>query len=70
MGWLFQYWTGSGWTNFTNAQIDHILEELSSVGGQEELVFDLPNTAANRSIVQGKPFVQVLFGGVVIFPLS
>ena len=70
MGWLFQYWNGSAWVNFANAQVDHILEELSSVGGQEELVFDLLNTPANRSIVQAKPFVQALFGGVVIFPLA
>ena len=69
MSWQFQYWNGSGWVNFANAQVDHILEELSSVGGQE-LVFDLPNTSANRSLVQGKPFVQALFNGSVIFPLA
>jgi hypothetical protein len=69
MGWQFQYWNGSAWVNFANAQIDHILEELSSVGGQEELVFNLPNTAANRAIVQSLPFVQCLFNGALIFPL-
>jgi hypothetical protein len=69
MSWQFQYWNGSAWVNFANAQIDHILEELSSVGGQEELVFDLPNTAANRSIVQSLPNVQCLFNGTLIFPL-
>ena len=68
--WQFQYWNGSAWANFANAQIDHILEELSSVGGQEELVFNLPNTAANRTIVQALPCVQCLFSGALIFPLS
>jgi hypothetical protein len=67
--WQFQYWNGSSWVNFANAQIDHILEELSSVGGQEECVFDLPNTAANRVIVQALPYVQCLFNGALIFPL-
>ena len=70
MSWQFQYWNGSNWVNFANAQVDHILEELSSVGGQEELSFVLPNTSANRTIVQGKPFVQALFNGTVIFPLA
>ena len=69
VSWQFQYWNGSGWVNFANAQIDHILEELSSVGGQEELAFALPNTAANRTIVQALPYVQCLFNGTVIFPL-
>jgi len=46
-----QYWNGGAWVNFPNSQLDHILEELSSVGGQEEWVFLLPNTAANRAIV-------------------
>jgi hypothetical protein len=69
-GWQFQYWNGSAWMNFANAQIDHILEELSSVGGQEECVFDLPNTSANRAIVQALPYVQCLFGGSLIFPLA
>lgn len=68
--WQFQYWSGSAWVSFANAQVDHVLEELSSVGGQEELVFDLPNTAANRTLVQSKPFVQVLFNGSLIFPLA
>ena len=70
MGWQLQYWNGSAWINFANAQINHTLEELSSVGGQEELVFDLPNTAANRALVQSKPFVQALFNGTAIFPLG
>ena len=70
MGWQFQYWNGSAWANFANAQIDHILEELSSIGGQEELVIDLPNTSANRNLVQSKPFVQALFNGIVIYPLG
>ncbi len=61
VSWQFQYWNGSGWVNFANAQIDHILEELSSVGGQEELAFALPNTSANRTIVQALPYVQCLF---------
>ncbi len=69
MGWQFQYWNGSVWVNFANAQIDHILEELSSVGGQEELAFALPNTEANRAIVQTLPYVQCLFNGTMIFPL-
>ena len=69
-GWQFQYWSGSAWVNFANAQVDHILEELSSVGGQEELVFVLPNTSANRAIVQALPFAQCLFGGSLIFPLA
>jgi hypothetical protein len=69
-GWQFQYWNGSAWVNLANAQIDHILEELSSIGGQEELVFDLPNTAANRTIVQALPYVRCLFNGTLIFPLA
>ena len=67
MSWQFQYWNGSSWLPFSNAQVDHILEELS---GHEELVFTLPNTSANRSIVQGKPFVQALFNGSVIYPIN
>lgn len=67
MSWQFQYWNGSSWLPFSNAQIDHVLEELS---GHEELVFTLPNSAANRSIVQGKPFVQALFNGSVIYPVN
>ena len=70
MSWQFQYWNGSAWVNFSGAQVDHVLEELSSVGGQEELVFDLLNTSANRAIVQALPFVQCLFNGTLIFPLS
>jgi hypothetical protein len=70
IGWQFQYWNGSAWVNFANAQIDHILEELSSVGGQEEIVFDLPNTPENRALVQSKPFVQALFKGTLIYPLG
>ena len=50
--------------------MDHVLEELSCVGGQEELVFALPNTAANREILQALPYVQCLFGGARIYPLS
>ncbi len=68
-GWQFQYWSGSAWVNFASAQVDHVLEELSSAGGQEECVFDLPNTAANRVIVQSLPFVQCLFNGTLIFSL-
>ena len=67
MTWQLQYWNGSAWSSFSNAQLDHILEELS---GHEELVFALPNDAQNRTIVQSKPFVQVLFNGSVIYPLS
>ena len=70
MGWQLQYWNGSAWATFANAQVDHVLEELSSVGGQEELVFALPNTAGNRAIVQALPYVQCLFGGTRIYPLS
>jgi hypothetical protein len=69
LGWQLQYWNGASWVNFANAQIDHVLEELSSVGGQEEFVFNLPNTAANRTLVQTLPHVQCLFGGTMIFPL-
>jgi len=59
--WQFQYWNGSAWINFQNAQIDHIMEELSSLSGgnaagQEESVFDIPNTAANRATIQALPF--------------
>ena len=67
MSWQFQYWNGSSWLSFSNAQVDHVLEELS---GHEELVFTLTNTAANRSIVQGKPFVQVQFNGSIIYPFN
>ena len=74
--WQFQYWNGSAWVNFQNAQIDHIMEELSSLSGggnaagQEECVFDIPNTAANRTIVQALPYAQCLFNGTLIFPLA
>jgi hypothetical protein len=74
--WQFQYWSGSAWVNFANAQIDHILEELSSLSGggdaagQEECVFNLPNTTANRAIVQALPYAQCLFNGTLIFPLA
>jgi hypothetical protein len=74
--WQFQYWTGTGWMFFTSAQLDHIMEELSSLSGggnaagQEECVFDIPNTAVNRTIVQTLPYVQVSFNGAVIFPLA
>ena len=76
MSWQFQYWNGSAWVNFANAQIDHIMEELSSLSGggnaagQEECVFDIPNTAANRTIVQALPYAQCLFNGTLIFPLA
>ena len=74
--WQFQYWNGSAWVNFQNAQIDHIMEELSSLSGggnaagQEECVFKIPNNAANRAIVQTLPYAQVLFNGTLIFPLA
>ena len=68
MGWQFQYWNGSAWLNFSGAYLnDHVLEELSSVGGQEEVLFSMPNTAANRSIVLGKPQAQALFNGNVAY---
>jgi hypothetical protein len=70
MGWQFQYWNSSAWASFANAQIGHILEELSSIGGQEKFVFVSPNTAANRALVQSRPFVQALFNGTLIFPLA
>jgi Concanavalin A-like lectin/glucanases superfamily len=65
MGWQFQFWDGNAWVNFANAQVDHILEELS---GQEECVFTLPNTATTRAIVQSLPFIQVLYSNTTIFP--
>ena len=76
VSWQFQYWNGSAWVNFQNAQIDHIMEELSSLSGggnaagQEECIFDIPNTAANRAIVQALPYAQCLFNGTLIFPLA
>lgn len=76
VSWQFQYWNGSAWVNFANAQIDHVMEELSSLSGggnaagQEECVFDIPNTAANRAIVQALPYAQCLFNGALIFPLA
>ena len=70
-GWSFQYSTdGSTWTALNYAEIDHILEALGSVGGQEEVVFTLPNTSENRAIIQTKPYIQVLFNNTVIYPLS
>ena len=70
-GWAFQYSSdGLTWTPLNYAEIDHILEALGSVGGQEEVVFTLPNTADNRTIIQAKPFIQVLFNDVVIYPLG
>ena len=51
------------------------MEELSSLSGggnaagQEECVFDIPNTAANRTIVQALPYAQCLYNGTQIFPL-
>lgn len=76
VSWLFQYWNGSAWVNFQNAHVDHIMEELSSLNGggnaagQEECVFDLPNTAANRAIVQALPYAQCLYNGALIYPLA
>ena len=67
MSWQFQYWNGSSWLPFSNAQVDHVLEELS---GHEELVLSLPNNSANRFIIQSKPFIQVLFNGSVIYPIN
>jgi hypothetical protein len=67
MSWQFQYWNGSAWLAFANAQVDHILEELS---GQEEFAVIVPNTAAVRTIIQGKPFVRALFNGTVIYPVG
>ena len=69
-GWFFQYWNGSAWVQLANAELDHVMEELSSVGGQEELVFWLPNTPANVSLVESKPFVQLLFNGNLVYPYA
>jgi hypothetical protein len=76
--WQIQYWNGSSWVNFENAQIDHTLEELSSIGGQEELVFNLPNTPSNRTLLKNgvvdlfnNPFfVQALFDNELVYPLN
>ena len=67
MKWLIEHWTGAAWIPFSNAQVDHVLEELSS---QEELVFTLPNTSANRALVQALPFVQAVYNGAVVFPVG
>ena len=76
--WVIQYWNGGSWVNFGNAQIDHTLEELSSVGGQEELVFSLPNTPSNRTLLKNGVtdlwnhpfFVQALFDNELVYPIN
>ena len=69
-GWQIQYWNGAAWTAIPNVQVNHILEELGSVGGQEEFCFSVPNNATSRAIIQPKPFVQALFGEELVFPLA
>lgn len=62
--WSFQFWNGSAWATLANVSLDHVLEELN---GNEEVVFNLPNTAANRAIIASNVPVNVLYNCTVIY---
>ncbi len=57
----FQYSLGGfSWANLNGATLDHSLEELC---GTEEVIINLPNTAANRSIISQNVYVAVNYDG-------
>lgn len=63
--WTIQYWSGSAWVTWPNVSLDHVLMELngasSTATGQEEFVFNVPNTAVNRAIIANNVYVQILY---------
>jgi hypothetical protein len=66
---LIQYYNG-GWVTLPNAQLDHVMEELD---GAEEFVFNVVNTAANRTALHltvadtTNVLVKISYAGTSVF---
>ena len=61
--WLIEYDDG-GWTTWSGAAIIKLEEELN---GHEEVIIQIPNTSANRTLVDTNPNVRVSFDTNVIY---
>jgi len=62
--WKVEYYTGSEWTEKSDAVFKKIHQELN---GHEECLFILPNTSSNRTFVGSDKKIRILYGGEVVF---
>jgi len=62
--WKVEYYTGSEWTEKSDAVFKKIYQELN---GHEECSFVLPNTSDNRTFVSSDKKIRILYGSEVVF---